>query len=123
MLLGLLLKRSNQRLPFKAYTYSPIKSFQTPVDWSLLSSFHVEGEHIRIHDLTDGGENLREAVEGYHKAHAKAVIIINTADTSRLSDELIDLLEVFDKCLVAVLSSTDGSSLYEALDDDDVYAR
>ena len=117
------MKRPNQHLSFKAYTYTPIKPFQTPVDWSVLSSFHVEGEHIRIHDLTDGGENLREAVEGYHKAHAKAVIVINTADTSRLSDELISSLEGFDKCLVAVLSSADGSSLYDALDDDDVYAR
>ena len=94
-----------------------------PVDWRLLSSFHVESEHIRIHELKEG-DDLKEAIKSYQSAHARAVVIINNEESQTLSKKWSAALEGFDNYLIVVLSSKEGSSLFEILDDDhEIHAK
>ena len=93
------------------------------VDWRLLSSFHVESEHIRIHDLNEDGD-LKSKIESYRSEHAMAVIIINNEESQVLSKKFSASLEGFDNFLIAVLSSSEGSSLYEFFNDDhEIHAK
>ena len=94
-----------------------------PVDWRLLSSFHVESEHIRIHELKEG-DDLKAAIKSYQSAHARAVVIINNEESQTLSKKWSAALEGFDNYLIIVLSSKEGSSLFEILDDDqEIHAK
>lgn len=94
------------------------------VDWRLLSLFHVESEHIRVHDLREG-DDLKADIEKYRSEHAMAVIIINNEETQILSKKFSSSLEGFNNFLIAVLSASEGSSLYEFLSNDEheIHAR
>ena len=87
-----------------------------PVDWHLLSSFHVEGAHIRIHNLKEGND-LKADIKSYQSAHARAVIIINNEESQILSKRFSASLDGFDNFLIVVLSSSEGASLYELFND------
>ena len=103
--------------------HSYITAQPKPVDWLLLSSFNADGEHIRIHKLREG-DDLKVAIKSYQSTHARAVIIINNEDSQTLSEESSALLECFDNYLIIVLSSKEGSSLFEILDDDhEIHAK
>ena len=126
---GLQLRQSNQELPFKTFTYTPAipsKTPPTPVDWRLLASFHVEGEHIRLHELKEG-QDLKASIEEYRSEYAKAVVVVNSNNTRKLPDDIVTTLKDFEGYLIAVISSSDGTTLFDCLEtqfqDEDVYAK
>ena len=83
----------------------------------------MHGEHIRIHKFREG-DDLKAAIKSYQSTHARAVIITNNEDSQTLSEESSALLECFDNYLIIVLSSKEGLSLFEILDDDhEIHAK
>ena len=124
---GLQLRHANTDNVFKHYSYTMAHPYSTAqpklVDWYLLSSFHIESEHIRIHELREG-DDLKEAIKNYQSAHTRAVIITNNKESQTLSKKWSASLEGFNNYLIIVLSSKEGSSLFEILDDDhEIHAK
>ena len=126
---GLQLRQFNQELPFKTFAYThaiPSKTSPTPVDWCLLASFHIEGEHIHLHELKEG-QDLKASIEEYVSACAKAVVIVNSNETCKLPDDIVTSLKDFEGYLIAVISSSDGTTLFDCLEtqfqDKEVYAK
>ena len=66
-----------------AYALSPLTDKLTPVDWKLLVTENMEHPHIRCHEL-HAGDNLLQLIAGFQKAHAVAVVLINTSDNYSL---------------------------------------
>ena len=123
------MKQKSQTLPFKTLTYAPAVVYNnntppTVVDWQLLTLYHVEGNHIRIHELKEG-EDLCAAIDEYKSAYAKAVVVINTEESLVLSKEIVRSLKNIGNYLVAVLSHSDGDNLLDCLEVhfEDVFAR
>ena len=123
------MKQKSQTLPFKTLTYAPAIVYRTKpnvVDWQLLTPYHIEGSHIRIHELQEG-EDLHAAIDGYKSTYAKAVVIINTEESLILSKEVANSLQNIGQYLVAVLSRSDGDTLLDCLqeqfEDEDMFAR
>ena len=65
------------------YALSPLTDKLTPVDWKLLVRKDMEYPHIRCHEL-QAGDNLQQLIAGFQKAHAVAVVLINTSDNYSL---------------------------------------
>ena len=92
------------------------------MDWLLLSSFNTDGEHNSYSQLREG-DDLKAAIKSYQSTHARAVIIKNEASQT-LSEESSALLECFDNYLIIVLSSKEGLSPFEILDNDhEIHAK
>ena len=126
---GLKLKQMSQEYPFKAFDYMPAVVYSADmraVDWYVLSDYNIEGDHIRVHELSKGG-NLLECAREYQKSHAQAMIVINTTEDSILSSEMSQPLLELERFLVAILPRTEGRGLLDCLqdqvEDDEIYAR
>ena len=87
---GLKLKQKSQKLPFRAFDYTPAINYSAdlgPTDWHLLSVYDIVGDHIRVHELREG-DNLLEYAKEYWENHAQAMIVINSTEDSSLLSEL-----------------------------------
>ena len=93
------------------------------VDWQLLTLYHIEGNHIRIHDLKED-KDLRAAIDEYKSTNALAVVVINSEESLSLSEEIVKSLGDIGMYLVAVVSHSDGDTLLQVQNgDEDVFAR
>ena len=120
------MKQRSHTLPFKTLTYAPAVVYNTPptvVDWQLLTLYHVEGNHIRIHDLQED-KDLCVAINEYKSSNALAVVVINSEESLSLSEEIVKSLGDIGMYLVAVVSHSDGDTLIQVQNgDEDVFAR
>ena len=112
------MKQKDHTLPFKTYDYTPAIVYNTDIvsdtDWYLLSAYDIVSDHIRIHELREG-DDLLACTEEYQRDHAKAVILINTNDTTVLTKDMTQSLHKLDNFIVAVLPFSQGSSLLDTL--------
>lgn len=70
------------------YTRSSLTDKLTPVDWNLLVAEDVQSQHIRCHKL-QMGDNLSDLIDTFQKAHAVAVVLINTSESDILDPSFI----------------------------------
>lgn len=71
------------------YTRSSLTDKLTPVDWKLLvAEDDVQSQHIRCHKL-QMGDNLSDLIDTFQKAHAVAVVLINTSESNILDPSFI----------------------------------
>ena len=110
-LLGLQLKLYDQNLPFASYTYalSPLTDELAQVDWKLLVTEDVECLNVRCHEL-QAGDNLPLLVAGFQRAHAVAVVLINTRDNYILQPLCLTETQV-GQFPVLLLTKNDGMAL------------
>ncbi len=123
---GLKLRVQDKIMGLFSYATFPVHERSTPVDWKLLETEDIQGEHIRCHQLL-GNELLPDLFEQYRKSDTKAVILVNSVDTYRLSDDLLVGVEK-PHLPVVILTKQDGTLVLECLDetkevDEDVYAK
>ena len=87
---GLQLKLDGQDFPFASFTYTPssLTDKLTPVDWKLLVTENVQSQHIRCHKL-QMGDNLPDLIDIFQKAHAVAVVLINTSENGFLDPSFL----------------------------------
>ena len=99
-----------------------------PVGWRLISDVDVVGEHIHVHELSQGGD-LMSAIQEYREVHAKAVVLINTEDSYmlQLPEDVVAGLKGLGGFIVAVLCKSDGEKLLDCLqkqyDEEDIMAK
>ena len=66
-------------------------------------------------------------IEEYRSAHAKAVVVVNSSETRKLPDDIVTTLKNFEGYLIAVISSSDGTTLFDCLEtqfqEEDIYAK
>ena len=66
-------------------------------------------------------------IEEYRSAHAKAVVVVNSSETRKLPDDIVTSLKIFEGYLIAVISSSDGTTLFDYLEtqfqEEDIYAK
>ena len=109
---GLQLKL-DQDIPFASYTYalSPLTDKLAPVEWKLLvtEDVHVECLNIRCHELHTG-DNLPLLIAGFQKAHAVAIVLINTSDDYNLQPLFLTESQV-GHFPVLLLTKSDGMAL------------
>ena len=115
-LLGLQLKLYGQALPFASFTYalSPLTDELAPVDWRLLVTEDVECLNIRCHEL-HAGDNLPLLIAGFQKAHAVAIVLINTSDNYILQPLFLTETQV-GHFLVLLLKKSDGMAVMKKVE-------
>ena len=112
----------------KCFTYalSPFTKKLVAVDWKLIVNDEIQGQHIRCHIL-QADDNLPELVSSFRKAHAKAVILVNTQESFTLAIKFKAGFDTSNYPVVIVLTKSDGVRLNELLDKaygrTDIYAR
>ena len=109
-----------QELPFRGFTYASVTLGSQPirVDWQLLKFGHVEGDHIRVHELVEGeeeGEGLVAILRDYQAAQSKAVVLINTSETLALPESVGKKLKESVGYPVVVITRSSGDRLLECL--------
>ena len=118
------MKLDDQDLPFESFTYalSPLTDKLTPVDWKLLVTEKVESQHIRCHEL-QAGDNLSELIASFQKAHALAVVLINTSDSYILQSSFLEETQE-GQFPVLVLTRSDGVELLKKVEQfENVFAQ
>ena len=115
-LLGLQLKLYDHDIPFASYTYalSPLTDKLAPVEWKLLVTEDVECHNIRCHELHTG-DNLPLLIAGFQKAHAMAVVLINTSDDYKLQPLFLTESQV-GHFPVLLLTMSDGMALMKKVE-------
>ena len=119
------MKLDDQDLPFESFTYalSPLTDKLTPVDWKLLVTEKVESQHIRCHEL-QAGDNLSELIASFQKAHALAVVLINTSDSYILQSSFLEETKQESQFPVLVLTKSDGVELLKKVEQfENVFAQ
>ena len=119
------LKLDDQDLPFESFTYalSPLTDKLTPVNWKLLVTEKVESQHIRCHEL-QAGDNLSELIASFQKAHALAVVLINTSDNYILQSSFLEETTQESQFPVLVLTKSDGVELLKKVEQfENVFAQ
>ena len=116
---GLKLTLQYQNDPFRAFTYAPTPLTEgiNPVKKKVLVTESVQGDHVFVHKL-DPGDNLAQLVAEYRSNSAKAVVVVNTAESYTVHPTHLEGLEKSNFPLL-VLTLSDGQKLLKALDQPD----
>ena len=96
------------------YALSPLTDKLTPVDWNLLVTKDIGRPHIRCHEL-QAGDNLLQLIAGFQKAHAVAVMLINTSDDYSLHSTFLSGMQV-GHYPVLLLRKGDGMTLLNTVE-------
>ena len=85
------------------------------VDWKTLTAEGVECQHIRYHQLQKG-DNLLTLTDKYRKAHAVAIILVNSENNFQMAPEFTEeTVKALKKgnFPVILITSEDGRNLRE----------
>ena len=115
---GLQLSLKGHKQAFVSFTYqlSPLMEHAVHIDWKVLTAEGVECQHVRYHQLQPG-DTLNDLASKYRKAHAVAIILVNTENSLELAAEFCQNVVRNKKTTfpLIVISSEDGKSLREFL--------
>ena len=102
-----------------AFNYAPIPLTEgiNPVKKKVLVTESVQGDHVFVHKL-EAGDNLAQLVAEYRGNSAKAVVIVNTAESYTVHPTHLEGLEKSYFPLL-ILTLNDGQKLLKALDQPD----
>ena len=120
------MKLDDQDLPFASFTYtlSPLTSKLAPLDWKLLvTTEEMESQNIRCHELKPQ-DNLPELIADFQKAHAVAVVLINTSDNYFLHPSFVTEMQK-SNFPVLLLTKSDGMALLRKVEqyEENVFAK
>ena len=120
------MKLDDQDLPFASFTYtlSPLTNKLAPLDWKLLvTTEDMESQNIRCHELKLQ-DNLPELIADFQKAHAVAVVLINTSDNYFLHPSFVTETQKSDFPVV-LLTKSDGMALLRKVEqyEENVFAK
>ena len=99
---------------FFTYALSPLTDKLTSVDWKLLVTKDIGRPHIRCHEL-QAGDNLLQLIAGFQKAHAVAVVLINSSDDYSLHPTFLSGTQE-GNCPVLLLTKGDGMKLLNTVE-------
>ena len=90
-----------------------------PIEWKMCCEpgSEVGSEHVTYHTLTDKDDNLSTVVENYVVSNAVGLIIINTTNSTALSNDLISrYVAPSPPVPLYIVSSRDGEILRELVE-------
>ena len=96
------------------YTPTPVTEGINPIKKKVLVKKRARGDHVFVHKL-EPGENLAQLVTEYRGNSAKAVVVVNTAESYTVHPTHLEGLEKSNFPLL-ILTLSDGQKLLKALD-------
>ena len=124
---GLQLKLKDPDTLLESFTYavSPLTlpGKLGPVNWKLLVTEDVQSENIRCHEL-QAEDNLPKLITTFQKAHAVAVVLVNTSENYYLHPMFLSGIQ--EGCFpVILLTRSDGVTLLKKVEQqkENVFAR
>jgi len=120
MCLGLQFRIRNSKEKCPSFTYASLPGVRpTPVEWKMCCEpdRDVGSEHVTYHKLTESDENLSAVMAGYSESNIVGLIIINTTNSTFLSNDFINNGGTIPSTPpVYIVSSGDGKQLSTFVD-------